>query len=109
MINNIWHTDINVLPNKEYDWGILVYYKTVEPKFLRVEEYNPNDNAGVEMWAYQRDILQLQEENLKYKQVLEKCFEIAESERGNGQLQTSDVKPTDLIMNEINNVLKKDQ
>lgn len=61
------------------------------------------------MWAYQRDILQLQEENLKYKQVLEKCFEIAKSERGNGQLQTSDIRPTDLIINEINNVLKKDQ
>lgn len=41
-------------------------------------------------------------------QVLEKCYEIAKSVRGNGQLQTSDIKPTDLIIAEINKILKKD-
>lgn len=44
----------------------------------------------------------------KYRQVLEKCFEIAKSVRENSQLQTSDVKPTDLIIAEINKVLKKE-
>ena len=41
-------------------------------------------------------------------QALEKCYEIAKSVRGDGQLQTSDMKPTDFIMMEINKVLKKD-
>lgn len=40
-------------------------------------------------------------------QVLEKCYEIAKSVRGNRQLQTSDIKPTDFIMAEINKVLKR--
>lgn len=66
----MWN-DKSVLPDKEYDWGILVYYETSEPKFLRVENYDPNDPAGVEKWAYQKDIIQLQEENNRYKRALE--------------------------------------
>lgn len=66
----MWN-DKSVLPDKEYDWGILVYYKTLEPKFLRIENYDSNDPAGVEKWAYQKDIIQLQEENNRYKRALE--------------------------------------
>ena len=67
--------DKTVLPSKEYDWGILVYFMTSEPKFLRVEDYNPNDPAGVEKWIYQKDICRLEKENDLYKTALEMALD----------------------------------